>query len=580
VGMRPLARLPRTGLPHTGRLRRVRGRTIFPLAALALATACGPDAPPPDRILLNGLIWTGDSARPAATAIALRGDLIVAVGFDADIEALADEATRVENLEGRRVVPGFHDAHWHLPTRRTADLTGAPNVDSLVSRLRAFAATLPDSAWITGRGWTPDMFPANTATSAALDLAFPDRPVLLTDRDGHQSLANQVALRLAGINRSSIAPPGGAIDRARDGTPTGLLRETAAAPVRERIPPPSADEVYTALQETMAAAARDGLTALQIANGLNEAEEEAFARALAEGTLRTRFRIAVPFVPLPTDSALSEWTARRDRDRGPLLRHGIAKGMLDGTVDARSAAMLAPYAVGGGTGLPRWSLDTLVETLARYDSAGLQVELHAIGDAAIRQALDAYEAVAQRNGPRDRRHRIEHLEVPDPADIPRFKALGVIASTQAVFATPDATALQNYVPLLGPERAARAMPFKALDDAGAVQAFGSDYPVFPMSPILGMQMAVFRQLADGTPEGGWEPQHRISVEAALRHYTRDAAYAAFREREIGILAPGMLADLVVLSDDILDGTLATFTRARPVLTIMGGRDTYRDPALR
>jgi len=550
------------------------------IAAVVLMTACAPDTPAPDRILLNGLIWTGDSTRPAATAIALRGDSIVAVGFDADIEALAGAATRVENLEGRRVVPGFHDAHWHLPTRRTADLTGAPNVDSLVSRLRAFAATLPDSAWITGRGWTPDMFPANTATSAALDLAFPDRPVLLTDRDGHQSLANQVALRLAGINRSSIAPPGGAIDRARDGTPTGLLRETAAAPVRERIPPPSADEVYTALQETMAAAARDGLTALQIANGLNEAEEEAFARALAEGTLRTRFRIAVPFVPLPTDSALSEWTARRDRDRGPLLRHGIAKGMLDGTVDARSAAMLAPYAVGGGTGLPRWSLDTLVETLARYDSAGLQVELHAIGDAAIRQALDAYEAVAQRNGPRDRRHRIEHLEVPNPADLPRFKALGVIASTQAVFATPDATALQNYVPLLGPERAARAMPFKALDDAGAVQAFGSDYPVFPMSPILGMQMAVFRQLADGTPEGGWEPQHRISVEAALRHYTRDAAYAAFREREIGILAPGMLADLVVLSDDILDGTLATFTRARPVLTIMGGRDTYRDPALR
>jgi len=550
------------------------------IAAVVLMTACAPDTPAPDRILLNGLIWTGDSTRPAATAIALRGDSIVAVGFDADIEALAGEATRVENLEGRRVVPGFHDAHWHLPTRRTADLTGAPNVDSLVSRLRAFAATLPDSAWITGRGWTPDMFPANTATSAALDLAFPDRPVLLTDRDGHQSLANQVALRLAGINRSSIAPPGGAIDRARDGTPTGLLRETAAAPVRERIPPPSADEVYSALQETMAAAARDGLTALQIANGLNEAEEEAFARALAEGTLRTRFRIAVPFVPLPSDSALSEWTARRDRDRGPLLRHGIAKGMLDGTVDARSAAMLAPYAVGGGTGLPRWSLDTLVETLARYDSAGLQVELHAIGDAAIRQALDAYEAVARRNGPRDRRHRIEHLEVPDPTDIPRFKALGVIASTQAVFATPDATALQNYVPLLGPERAARAMPFKALDDAGAVQAFGSDYPVFPMSPILGMQMAVFRQLADGTPEGGWEPQHRISVEAALRHYTRDAAYAAFREREIGILAPGMLADLVVLSDDILDGTLATFTRARPVLTIMGGRDTYRDPALR
>lgn len=576
--MRPLAQLPRKGLRPSG-LRRC-GRAVCLAAALLLAAACGADAPPPDRILLNGLIWTGDTARPAATALAIRGDTIIAIGYDAEIEALAGEATRKENLGGRRVVPGFHDAHWHLPARRDADLTGAPTVDSIVARLQSFAATLPPDAWVTGRGWTPDMFPANTATNAAIDAAFPNRPVLLVDRDGHQSIANSVALRLTGINRTTVAPAGGAIDRARDGTPTGLLRETAAWPVKAKIPAPSAEEVYATLQATMAAAARDGLTALQIANGLNAAEEEAFARALAEGTLLTRFRIAVPFIPLPSDSALSEWTARRDRDRGPWLRYGIAKGMLDGTVDARSAAMLAPYAVGGGTGLPRWSLDSLVETLARYDSAGIQVELHAIGDAAIRQALDAYETVARRNGPRDRRHRIEHLEVPDPADLPRFKALGVIASTQAVFATPDATALQNYVPLLGPERAARAMPFKALDDAGAAQAFGSDYPVFPMSPILGMQMAVFRQLSDGTPEGGWEPQHRISVEAALRHYTRDAAYAAFREREIGTLAPGMLADLVVLSDDILDATLATFTRARPVLTIMGGRDTYRDPALR
>ena len=555
-------------------------RALTALAVLATLAACGvPDAPPPDRIFVNAAIWTGDTARPAATALAIRHDTILAVGDDATIRALAGEGTRIEDLGGRRMVPGFHDAHWHLPARRTADLTGAPNADSIVARLRTFAETLPAGAWITGRGWTPDMFPQNTATAAALDTAFPDRPVLLTDRDGHQSLANRAALALAGIDRRTPAPPGGAIDRARDGTPTGLLRETAAWPVRARIPAPTADEVYTALREAMAAAARDGLTALQIANGLEEAEEEAFARAMSEGTLQTRFRIAVPFTPLPSDSALEAYARRRETNRGPLIRYGIAKGMLDGTVDARSAAMLAPYAIGGGTGLPRWSLDTLVATLARYDSAGIQVELHAIGDAAIRQALDAYEAVARRNGPRDRRHRIEHLEVPDPADIPRFAALGVIASTQAVFATPDATALDNYVPLLGPVRAARAMPFKALDDAGAVQAFGSDYPVFPMSPILGMQMAVLRQLADGTPAGGWEPQHRIGVEAALRHYTRDAAYAAFREREIGVLAPGMLADLVVLSDDLLDGALATFVRARPVLTVMGGKDTWRDPAL-
>jgi predicted amidohydrolase YtcJ len=222
-----------------------------------------------------------------------------------------------------------------------------------------------------------------------------------------------------------------------------------------------------------------------------------------------------------------------------------------------------------------WKADELADAVARYDSAGIQVELHAIGDRAIRMALDAFEEAARRNGARDRRPRIEHLEVPDPADIPRFARLGVIASTQAIFASPDATTLENYVPMLGPERAARAMPFRALDEAGAVQAFGSDYPVFPMDPLAGMHAAVTRTLADGTPAGGWHPQHRIAAEAALRHYTRGAAYAAFRERELGTLAPGMLADLVVLSEDILGGAEGVLVRAKPVLTMVGGRVTYR-----
>jgi predicted amidohydrolase YtcJ len=251
--------------------------------------------------------------------------------------------------------------------------------------------------------------------------------------------------------------------------------------------------------------------------------------------------------------------------------------MLDGTVDAATAAMLAPYARGGGQGIPMWTDEELTNALVRYDSAGLQVELHAIGDRAIRMALDGYERLARSRGPRDRRPRIEHLEVPDPADIPRFASLGVIASTQAIFAGPDKTTLENYVPMLGPERSARAMPFKALDDAGARQAFGSDYPVFPMDPLLGTWIAVMRQMPDETPAGGWHPQHRIGVEAALRHYTLDAAFAAHGERELGTLRPGMLADFVVLSEDILAGDPRALLRAKPVLTVMGGRDTHRAP---
>jgi hypothetical protein len=308
---------------------------------------------------------------------------------------------------------------------------------------------------------------------------------------------------------------------------------------------------------------------------LSAAARAAFEKVIAEDSLIVRFRVAVPFSQEVTDSALRAFVALRDRHSGPFFRYGIAKGMIDGTVDAGTAAMLAPYAMNGGTGLPRFTQAELDAAVARYDSAGIQIELHAIGDRAIRMALDAFESLGRPVGGRDHRHRIEHIEVPDPSDVPRFARLGVIASTQAIFASPDPAGLENYAPMLGAERAGRSMPFKAFDDAGAIQAFGSDYPVFPMDPLLGIYTAVTRQLPDGTPAGGWYPRHRIGVEAALKHYTWGAAYAAFREREIGTLRPGMLADLVVLSEPIVGVAPDAIVRARSVLTIMGGRDTYR-----
>jgi predicted amidohydrolase YtcJ len=290
--------------------------------------------------------------------------------------------------------------------------------------------------------------------------------------------------------------------------------------------------------------------------------------------LKVRLRVAVPFARSVTDSQLAGFTALRDRYRGRMLSFGIAKGMLDGTVDAHTAAMLEPY-VGGGSGLPMWTQPDLDRAVARYDSAGLQVELHAIGDRAVRMALDAYERSARANPASAGRHRVEHIEVPSLEDLPRFKALGVIASTQAIFASPDATTLQNYAPALG-SRAAHSNAFKLFDDAGAVQAFGSDYPVFPMDVLLGIYTAVTRQMPDGTPEGGWYPEHRITVEAALRHFTRDAAFASFDEADKGTLAAGKLADFVVLSDDILRVPPAKLLSTKVVLTVMGGRETYRE----
>jgi predicted amidohydrolase YtcJ len=554
------------------------GRVWITFAALAFAPVDRAPAQSPDRIYTNAKVWTAADARPLAQAFAVRGDRFVAVGSSAEIVALAGPATAVVDLGGRLVLPGFNDAHWHFPGSRGADLDGAENVAEIRKRLRSFARALPAGAWLVGRGWTPDDFPSNVAHRKYLDDLFPDRPVVLTDRDGHQALANSRALALAKITRASVDPVNGHIERDVEGEPTGLLKESAAGLVRRLVPPPSTDAVYASLRAEMTKAASFGLTSVQNASGggLSGAESAALTRAIAEGTMLVRWRAAVPFVAKPSREQLARFVALRDTARGGVLTFGIAKGMVDGTVDAKTAAMLEPY-VGGGNGAPMWTQADLNRTVASYDSAGIQVQLHAIGDKAIRMALDAFEFAAKQNGTSNRRHRVEHIEVPSLRDLPRFRQLGVIASTQAMFASPDQTTLENYAPLLGPERAARANSFKLFDDAGAIQAFGSDYPVFTMNVLLGIWTAVTRQTPDGMPEGGYYPAGRISVEAALRHFTRDAAYASLDETSKGTLTAGKYADFVVLSEDILTLPPAALLSAKVLLTVMGGRETWRAP---
>lgn len=546
-------------------------------ASLLLLAAAAQAAEPPDRVFVNARVWTGDAAQPAAEAFALRGDRILAVGSSESVRALAGKTTVVTDLGGRRVVPGFNDAHWHLPARRSARLDNCGSVEEVQRRLLAYAKSHPADAWLMGRGWTPADFPDNAAHKRYLDAVFPDRPVLIRDRDGHQALANSRALALAGVTRATPDPEDGRIDRDAAGEPTGLLKEAAARLVSQLLPEVTAEETYAILMEEMDSASSFGLTSLQDASegGLTDNERGAVMRALAEGKLRVRYRAAVPFEKDPTPAQLASYRALDDSVRGTLVSYGVAKVMLDGTVDARTAAMLEPYEGFAERGLAMWTPDDLKATVAAYDKAGLQVQVHAIGDAAVRMTLDAFENAAAVNGPRDRRHRIEHIEVPSISDLPRFRKLGVIASTQPIFALPDANTLQNYAPLLGPARASHSNAFKLFDVAGAVQAFGSDYPVYPMDPLLGIYTAATRQTPQGRPPGGWYPENRISVEAALRHYTRDAAYASFEEQDKGTLSAGSLADFVVLSEDILALAPEQLLKAKVLLTVMGGRETHR-----
>ena len=548
----------------------LRPATLLTLALLAAAATGGSEAPA-DRIFVNGRVWTGLPG-PRAQAIAVRGNRIAAVGTDAAVRALAGPATQVEDLKGRFVTPGLNDAHLHLLHVETVDLAGAPDVPDIQRRIAEYARANPQAPWVTGRGWAYGAFPGGMPHKGQLDAVVSDRPALMTGYDGHTAWANSKALELAGIQRDTADPPSGAIGRDASGEATGVLKEAAIGLVRKHVPLPGAEEKYEALKRRLDEAASYGLTSVQNASAL---DLPVFERVLAEGGLKVRVYSALAFRKDPSAEDLAGYKALREKHRGPLLKLGAVKGVVDGVVESGTAAMFAPYVVTGGTGLPNWTAEDLNRTAALYDKEGFQIFLHAIGDKAIDMALDAYEQAAAVNGTSGRRHRVEHIEVPLAADLPRFKALGVVASTQALFANPDANTLNVYARNLGPVRAARAMPFRSLDAAGAVQAFGSDYPVFSMEALTGIYAAVTRTTPQGTPAGGWQAHERISAEAALRHFTVDAAYASFDEEEKGTLAPGKLADFVVLSDDILAPPAGRILKAKIALTVMDGRDTYR-----
>jgi predicted amidohydrolase YtcJ len=537
--------------------------------APAAAAAVGPIT----FIVTGGRVWTGDRRRPWAEAVAVRGERIAAVGSRADVERLAGPATRRLEARGGMVTPGFFDSHVHFLGGgfglSAVQLRDAASRAEFVRRIGVFARAAPAGAWITGGDWDHELWGGELPRRDWIDAVTPNRPVWVNRLDGHMSLANSAALRAAHVTAQTPDPPGGTIVRGPGGEPTGILKDNAMELVDSVVPEPDPAAKDRALAAAMRYVAAQGVTSV---DHMGTWEDLAvFRRAHDGGRLRTRISAAVP---------LATWQRLRDevaaRGRGDAwLRIGGLKGFVDGSLGSRTAAFAAPFTdAPGNTGLLVNRPEDLYAWTAGADRSGLQVMVHAIGDRAIHLQLDVFERVAREDGPRDRRFRIEHAQHLAAPDIPRFAALGVIASMQPYHAIDDGRWAEKAI---GPERARTTYAFRSLLDAGATLAFGSDWPVAPATPLMGVYAALTRRTLDDRHPDGWVPRQKIGLDEALAAYTRDGAYAAFAERDLGTLEPGKLADLALIDRDLSRFAPAAIRDAHVVLTIVGGQIVYERP---
>ena len=527
-------------------------------------------------ILTNGRVWTGNKAAPWATAVAVGGNRIIAVGPDAQIAALADKDTERVNLARQFAMPGINDAHIHFLSGalRTfqVDLDGARSLEEIQKRVAAFGKENPDEPWITGSGWEYSYLPDKRLPSRAdLDIVMRQRPVFLSSYDGHTAWANSRALEIAGVTaQSKFDGYGEVVIDQKTGEPTGVLKESAMRLVRSKIPEPSRERKLEALRRALRMAARLGLTSFQNASGTAE-EVALYKELLDRGELSARVSFAISAGPRWTQQDIDRVSALAKTYSGSRLRVGAIKIVVDGVIETHTAAMLDPYSDAPGTsGRPAYTQEQLNNVVAMADRARLQVLIHAIGDRGVRMALDAFEHAQTVNGRRDSRFRIEHIETVSAADIPRFAKLGVMASMEPIHADPGTNGV--WLPAIGPARASRGFAWRSLEKAGARLVFSSDWPAaISVDPMRGLHNAVNRQTTEGEPAGGWLPEQRVSVETALAAYTIAGAFASFEEKIKGKLAPGMLADMIVLNADPFKVRAADLHKCRVVMTMFDGQ---------
>ncbi len=549
------------------------------LAALLVGAASALPAqraatPPADLIVTNARVYTADEARPLAEAFAVRDGRIVFVGSRQEANALKGSGTRVLDANGQTVIPGMVDAHAHFnglaQKLRAVDLVGTRSYDEVIARVVERARSTPKGSWIIGRGWDQNAwgdtrFPTHEQLSAAI----PDHPVALERVDGHATLANAEAMRRAELTAATKDPSGGKIIRDARGAPTGVLVDNASTIVERRIPAPSADETRTALKDAITVMHRWGLTGMHDA-GATRGVIDLYEDMAKNNELNLRL-----YVMIGDDSAaISHYMQVGPRSalyNNQLWVRSI-KLYADGAMGSRGAALLEPYSDDpNNTGLLLSAPTHIREVAERALKAGFQVNTHAIGDRGNRVVLDAYEQALKTLPTADHRFRVEHAQILNYDDIPRFAELGVIPSMQASHQTSDMYWIGKR---LGPTRVLGAYAWRSLINSGVVIPNGSDFPVEQVNPLISFHASIARQDAHDWPAGGWLPEQRMSREEALRSMTLWPAYSAFQEKEMGSLTPGKLADFVILDQDIMRIPAELVLKTQVIATYVGGKAVY------
>jgi len=542
-----------------------------------------------DLVFAGGPVLTMDAARSRATAVAVRGERIIAVGHD-EVRDLVGPRTEVVDLAGRALLPGFQDAHVHAVyggmEMGECDLTGEVSLDGYRERIAGYAAAHPEREWITGGGWSMESFEGGIPDRRLLDAVVPDRPVFLLNRDHHGAWANSRALERAGITAATPDPADGRIEREPDGTPIGMLQEGATVLVARHIPVPGAEEREAGLLRAQARLHALGITGWQDAilgvfNGQPDPAPTYLALA-RDGRLTARVNGALWWDRTRGAEQIPELVERRGALRAGRLTADSVKIMQDGIAENRTAAMTVPYkdacgCTGTETGLSFVDPEALRAYVTELDALGFQVHFHALGDRAVREALDAVEAARAAHGYRDTRPHLAHLQVVHPDDVPRFRELGATATIQPLWACHEPQMDRLTIPLLGDGLAARQYPFADLLRAGATLAAGSDWPVSSPDPLEGIHVAVNRVAYGETPPGEkrevFLPEQRIGLTAALAAYTAGSAYVNHRD-DTGSVRPGALADLALLDRDPYAAPPDEIAATRVLRTYVGGECVY------
>ncbi|MGA8212191.1 MAG: amidohydrolase [Candidatus Sulfotelmatobacter sp.] len=528
--------------------------------------------PAADLVITNAKIWTVDASQPLAQAVAVLGDRIVAVGSNAAVDRWRGPNTKVIDAEGKLLLPGFNDAHVHFVSGGeqldNVQLKDVTNPQEFARRIGERAKVTPKGEWVLGGNWDETKWnPPDIPTKEMIDALTPDTPVFVSRYDGHMGLANSLALRLAGITAQTPDPPGGTIVRDAQGNPTGALKDAATDYIDKVVPPLSHDRRVKVVKRALAYTASVGVTSVQHMVASYK-DIEVYSELLQRGELTTRI-YAAPLITHVDDQAK---LGIGHAFGGPYLRIGALKAFADGSLGSGTAYFYEPFLnQGTNRGLLSDEMQPISLMRDRYmkaDAAGLQICTHAIGDEGISTILDLYADVIKAHGESDRRFRIEHAQHMAAKDFDRFAQLHVIASVQPYHAIDDGRFAESHI---GHDRASRTYAFRTFVDHGVRLAFGTDWEVAPLDPVLGVYAAVTRATLDDKNPNGWFPEQKLTVAEAVEAYTMGSAYAEFQEKEKGSITPGKLADMVLLSEDIFTIAPARIRDVKVLRTIVGGK---------